>query len=170
MLEKIRSKAILKKIFINLKKRKELKILKYNKKLMFKLNIQKKDFEDYKILKELNQKYSLNIKDIDVRCLRFEEKNNIEKIFEYINKIEFKELIGLYINKTNLSDIKILERCKFENYLFLNLGDNKISNINEFEKVNFKELKQLILPNNNITKIKVFENCKLEKLERLDLY
>ena len=74
MLRKIKSKKILKNIFKNLKNRIKLKILKYNKNLLFQLNIQKKDFENYLLLKEINPKYDLNIKDIDIDEFRIQRK------------------------------------------------------------------------------------------------
>ena len=49
----------------------------------------------------------------------------------------------------------------------MNLGKNKISDINVLEKVNFKELKELDLEGNNISDISVFEKIKFEKLEVL---
>ena len=84
--------------------------------------------------------------------------------------MNFKELKELYLNSNNISDIKVLERVKFEKLEILNLGRNKISNnINQLENVNFKELKELNLYDNNISDIKVLERVKFEKLEKLDL-
>ena len=60
MLNKIRSKLILNIIFEKLKTRVKLKILKYNKQLLSRLNISQKDFEDFNILKEFNEKFKFN--------------------------------------------------------------------------------------------------------------
>ena len=51
MLNKIKSKYILNLIIGKLKKRIELKLVKYNKILINKLNITKEDFENFKSLK-----------------------------------------------------------------------------------------------------------------------
>ena len=66
MLDKIRSKFILNIIFEKLKTRVKLKILKYNKKLLSRLNISQIDFEDFKLLKEFSEKFKFKIKDIDI--------------------------------------------------------------------------------------------------------
>ena len=58
MLENIRSKYILQKIFDYLKNKKKLRIIKRNKKILDDLNISKDDFQKYKTLKEFNKKYS----------------------------------------------------------------------------------------------------------------
>ena len=66
MLNNIKSKYILNLILENLKKRIELKLVKYNKILINKLNIKKEDLEKFKLLKEMNQKFNLDIKDIEI--------------------------------------------------------------------------------------------------------
>ena len=75
MLEKISSPIRLKQICENLKKRIKLKIFRYNKEMQGKLNITTKDFEIFFLLREINQKLNLNIKDIDDRVLNLSEKN-----------------------------------------------------------------------------------------------
>ena len=57
MVDNIRSKYILKEIFEMIRNKRKLNIIKYNKKIKFKLNINKKDFEIYKVLREFNNKY-----------------------------------------------------------------------------------------------------------------
>ena len=66
MLNIIRSKKILNIIFQKLKKRIKLNIVKYNKKMLDKLNINSKDFQEFKLLDDLNKKFNLEIKDIDI--------------------------------------------------------------------------------------------------------
>ena len=53
MLKKIRSAKILKNIFENIKKRIRLKILKYSKNMLGRLNINKNDFDDFIMKKNL---------------------------------------------------------------------------------------------------------------------
>ena len=52
----------------------KLNIIKYNKAITKRLNIVKKEFEAYKSLKELNLKFNLNIKDIDIEELDLNKK------------------------------------------------------------------------------------------------
>ena len=47
MLDNVKSKYIVKEIFENIKNKRKLNIIKYNKKIMIKLDINKKDFEIY---------------------------------------------------------------------------------------------------------------------------
>ena len=54
MLSNIKSIKILKIIVGTLKKRIELKLFKYNKIMLNKLNITKEDFEQFRLLKEMN--------------------------------------------------------------------------------------------------------------------
>ena len=81
MLRKIRSKYVLNIIFGKLKKRKELNLTKYNKKIIDKLNIKKNDFEDFIFLMEFNKKYNLKIKDIEIFGLNLNEKKNWKRNF-----------------------------------------------------------------------------------------
>ena len=61
MLNDIKSNFILKIIFEYIKRKQKLKIIKYNNRILNKLNITSKDFEIYslnnKLLKEFNNKY-----------------------------------------------------------------------------------------------------------------
>ena len=47
MLKKVKSKYILKEIFEKIKNKRKLNIIKYNKSIIHKLNIYKKDFKIY---------------------------------------------------------------------------------------------------------------------------
>ena len=130
MLRKIRSKYVLNIIFGKLKKRKELNLIKYNKKIIDKLNIKKNDFEDFIFLMEFNKKYNLKIKDIEIFGLNLNEKKIGNEIFEYLKKLKFKELKGLNLSWNQISDIKSLKFIEFNNLEILNLKGNKIKNIN----------------------------------------
>ena len=66
MLNNIKSIKILNIIVGALKKRIELKLFKYNKKMINQLNLEKEDFEQFTVLKEMNLKFNLDIKDIDI--------------------------------------------------------------------------------------------------------
>ena len=109
------------------------------------LNITKANFQEYKILKEFNNKYETNIKDIEIKELNIYRKN---------------------IGNNGLKDLFTIN---FKGLSHVNLNSNEISDINILEKVNFKILKKLGLSNNNISDIKVLEKVKFEKLELLGL-
>ena len=65
-MDKIRSKLILNIIFEKLLKKIKLNILKYNKKLIGKLNLGIKDFKEFKYIKNMNNKLGTNITNIEV--------------------------------------------------------------------------------------------------------
>ena len=114
MLNNIKSKYILNLVAEKLKKRIELKLVKYNKILINKLNITKEDFENFKLLKEMNVKFNLDIKDIEIKELNLAVKNLGNEIFKYLKRIEFKELKELDLSRNKISNIKVLEKVKFE--------------------------------------------------------
>ena len=166
MLNNVKSIKILNIILGALKKRIELELFKYNKKMTKKLNITKEDFEQFAFLKEMNLKFKLNIKDIDINELNLGNKNLDNDIIELLGKIKFNKLKFSNLWKNYISDIKGIEKAKFEKLEILNLSENYISNIdNILEKDNFKELKKLHLYKNRISDIKVLENIKFEKIE-----
>ena len=79
-------------------------------------------------LEEFNKKYNLNIQQNTTKInLNFKEIGN--EGLKDLCQIEFKELKELFLYN-NISDIKVLENVKFEKLEILNLGKNKISDIN----------------------------------------
>ena len=169
MLDKLKSKYILKKIFEMIKNKRKLNIIKYNKGILAKLNINKKDFETYINVKEFNNKYNTNIEDIDIKELNLSGKHIGNKGLKDLVKIKFKELNGLYLSNNEISDINILEKINFKELNILDLGYNQISDINILEKVNFKELKELNLSYNKISDINILEKVNFKKLKELNL-
>ena len=169
MLKKIRSKKIVNTIFEKLKKRKKLNLLRYNKNLLNKLNIKKKDYQDFLTLKELDQKFNLNIKDTDIKEFKVEDKFLGNEIFEYLNKINFEELKEINLSNNSLTEIKLSENIKFEKLEKIYFYENKIADINILDKLQFKNLKTLDLDYNQITDINILEKAKFEKLENLSL-
>ena len=141
MLDNVKSKYIQKEIFDKIQNKRKLNIIKYNKRIKVKLNINKEDFEIYIILKEFNNKYQTNIIDIDIRELNLSERQIGNEELKDIVKIKFKKLKELNLRWNNISDINILEKVDFKELNKLDLSYNKISDINILEKVNFKELK-----------------------------
>ena len=125
MLNKVKSIKILKIIVGTLKKRIELKLLKYNKIMLNKLNIIKEDFEQFILLKEMNLKFNLDNKDIDIKELNLGYKNLENDIIEYLIKIKFNSLKVLNLEINNISDIKGLENANFNRLEKIILKENK---------------------------------------------
>ncbi len=69
MLNRIKRKIILKLIFEKINNKKKLKLLKCNKRLLDKLDISINDYKDSFALKELNNKFNLNLDDTNVEFL-----------------------------------------------------------------------------------------------------
>ena len=75
MLDNIKSKLIMSKIFSNLKNKRKLIISKINKSLLNRIkNITKKDFQIYQELKDFNSKYNTTLEDIDIKKIYLYEK------------------------------------------------------------------------------------------------
>ena len=141
MLDKVKNKYILKEIFESIKNKRKLNIIKYNKIIKAKLNINKEDFEIYITLKEFINKYKTNIEDIDIRELNLRWKNIGNEGLKDLAKINFKELKELNLNRNEISDISVLEKVNFKELKELDLSDNEISDISILEKVNFTRIK-----------------------------
>ena len=112
MLNNIKSKKILNIILGGLKSRVKLKLFKYNKIMLNKLNIKKEDFEQFILLKEMNLKFNLDIKDIDIKELNLGNMNLGNDIIENLVKIKFSELKVLNLEENKISDLKVLENVK----------------------------------------------------------
>ena len=166
MLDNIKNKYLLQMIFDNLKKRRKLKILKYNKNFMNRLNIKTEDFQQFKLLKDINDKLNIYIEDTEQVKLILNEKKINDKGFDILSKIEFTKLKEIYLSKNKISNLKLLIQYQLEK---LDLSDNLISDINIFENDIFSELKELYLNKNKISEIKQLENAKFDKLIILDL-
>ena len=144
------------------------KNIKNENKLEYKNNLLDDNFEEKdKNIIEFNKEFNLNINP-HITKLDLSWRSN--KCLEYLPKLKLLELKELYLWYNKISDIKFLEKVKFEKLEILSLGWNKnISNYYILEKVNFKELKELSLGANNISDIKFLEKVKFEKLEKLNL-
>ena len=169
MLDNVKSKYIVKEIFKNIKNKRKLNIIKYTERIQIKLTINKEDFEIYLNLKDFNNKYYINIRDIDLKEVNLSHKHIGNEGLKDLFKINFNKLEVLDLSGNKIPDINVLEKVNFKELKKLNLSSNKISDINILEKVNFKELKELYLHKNNISDIKVLEKVKFEKLELLYL-
>ena len=155
MLDNVKSKYVLKEIFEKIKNKRKLNIIKNNKRLTIKLDINKADFEIYITLKKFNNKYKVNIEDIDINELYLKNKNiGIEGLKDLV-KINFNELEELNLSENGISDINILEKVDFKELEELNLSSNMISDINILEKVDFKGLNKLNISEKPIKREKI---------------
>ena len=113
MLNEIRSKVVLRNILDKIRNRIKLRLFKYNKKLLYKLNLTIKDFEQFNLLNKINKIFYFNIKDLDIEDLNMNSRIKDKKSLEYLTDIEFKELKNLNLENNYLGDIKFLELLKF---------------------------------------------------------
>ena len=97
MLNLIKSQTILGIIFQIVKYRTKLKIVKYSKSLMNKLNIKIKNFQDYLLLKEINHRYNLDIEDVDIEKIIISDKVLNDNFIEIISKIDFFEIKEIHL-------------------------------------------------------------------------
>ena len=113
MLDNVNSVYVLDIIFQNIKNKRKLKLIKYNKKILDRLNIKKNDFKIYEMLKEFNEEYNLNVDDIDNKELDLIGKYIGKEGLGYLNTLGFKQLKRLNLSDNDISDIKILEQANF---------------------------------------------------------
>ena len=151
MLDNLKSKYILKEIFEKIQNKRKLNIIKYNKRIKAKLNINKEDFEIYITLKEFNNKYKTNIEDIDIRELNLSGKYIENEGLKDLSKIKFKELNKLNLSYDKISDISVLEKVNFKELKELDLSDNEINDISILKKVIFEKLEIIYLGGINIS-------------------
>ena len=153
MLDNIKSSYILNILFKYIHNKKKLNLIKYNKKLLNRLNISSENFKVYECLKEFNLKYDANIEDIDIEILEQKSKNLNNEGLEYFEKIGFINLKKIILNTNDISNISSLENLNLKNLIELDLSKNNISEIKVFEKLNLINLKKLFLNENEISDI-----------------
>ena len=115
MLINVKNKFILKKIFEKIKNKRRLNIIKYNKRIKVRLNIDKEDFKIYITLKEFNGNYNTNIEDIDIKELNLSGSAIFNEGLKDLYKIKFKELKELDLSNNYIYDINIYESSLLKN-------------------------------------------------------
>ena len=133
MFRKIRSNKILGDIFGKMRFMRKLKIVIYNKEIQKRLYITQETFETFNVIKQMNQKFNLNIKDIDQSEIKIDNQNGTE-VMEYMNKIGFNNLSELNLQWNNINDLTPLEKRNFSKLEKLNLNFNFINEINSIIK------------------------------------
>ena len=147
--------------------------------------------------KELNEFPKDNLQNIEIfKFSGFNSKKsflNDEIIFQFLKKLDFKNLkklfldnndiinikglsqltlenlTHLFLNKNKINDIEELNLVKFEKLLLLDLSQNELINLNGFSKVQFKNLSILNLSENKINNISFLKNLHLNNLKILNL-
>ena len=76
----------MKTIFKNIHNKIKLKIIKFNKYMIRRLDIKTEDFKIYETLKEFNEKLKLNIIDIDIKELDLKNKYIGNEELEFLKK------------------------------------------------------------------------------------
>ena len=117
----------MKAIFKNIHNKIKLKIIKYNKNMLRRLDVKIENFKIYETLKEFNEQLKLNIIDIDIKELYLKYKNVGTKELEILKNVNFKELQKLDLSNNEISDIKVLENVNFKELQTLYLDGNPIN-------------------------------------------
>lgn len=171
MLDNIKSKLLLNKLFQLLESKIKLKIVRYNKKLQDKLNLTKDDFIYFKLIKDFNDKYNSHIKDVDILELNLDNLDIKNSGLSHLSKIKFNKLKELVLSNNNIGKIdKIIPSYfNFDNLVKLSFEQNHLRDLTILTKADFKQLKKLNLDHNALTDIKILPEIKLPKLESLIL-
>ena len=165
MLNKIKSNYIMNLIFKNMKNKKKLNLIKYNKIMTNRLNLNEDDFKIYQNLKEFNKIYNKDFDDIDIKEFNISLVNFNIGGLKFLNTLPFKGLEKLNLSSKGFLVINELEKVNFRELKELNLSYNKISDITILEKVNFMKLRKLSLNWNNISDINILEKVYFKELK-----
>jgi len=150
MLEKIKNKNILKKIFRQLKEVSYLRILKYNKQLKKRLNISKSQYEGYYKIE-----LELKIYPMSFGNCRFINIKDKDKLFYHFYSGK-KEIKHNYItNKSKIRKIKIIIDKKVNSFkgLFKNCKSIKEIKIIKFNRKNILDMSEMFSGCSFLTKL-----------------
>ena len=139
-LTRIKSNYILKKIFRNLKQNKYMNIIKYNKNMQKRINLEINDYKEYYkkieieiIIKEnryscRSQDYLINIKKDEDYCYHIYFNDNNEEIKRnYLNENEKVQKIIIIIDSGIKSFKKLFYKCyEFQKINFIIILNEKI--------------------------------------------
>ena len=142
---------------------------------------------------KFNQKYHMNIRDINITELKLDfidnkellkdlsniiNLNNVKRVilrdyyhyFELKNLAKFEKLNELYISNNMVFNINLLKQINFNELKILHLNGNNISNIKVLGSVKLRELNELNLDWNEIDDISILENVNFKELKILSFY
>ena len=175
----IKSNYFLEKVFNNLTKKQTLYMLKYNKNLKKRINININDYKDCYELIEIEIKpiynkygYFINIKKEEEKYYHIYFDNNIEEIKRnYINKDESIKIINIIIDNHVKSFKDLFLKCINNECIYFKKFYRE--NINNMSKMFFgsSSLKELNLnnfnTNNVIYMIGMFDGCSNELITKI---
>ena len=176
--ENIKSKYILLKIFENMPKRKSLDIIRYNKTIKKRININVKDYEECSLIEieiiPVKNKYGLfiNIKKEEEKYYHIYFDNNKEEIKRnYLKENEQVKIIRIIIDYQVKSFEDLFDSCGcVESIYFKKFYRNNINNM-RFMFLGCLLLKEINLSNfntNNVTNMgDMFSRCS--SLKRLNI-
>ena len=75
--------------------------------------------------------------------------------------VNYPYLEKLDISQNNITNISMLDKCRFKELKYFNISNNKINDITVLKEFKFQKLEELYLNQNNI--------CNLEPLTKMDL-
>ena len=172
--ENLKNDYFLQKVFNNIEKKKLLNIVKYNKNIKKRINININDFKEYSEkyssieieIKLVNNKYSkfINIKDEDEKYYHIYLNNNKEEIeMNNINIDEEIKIIKIIIDYQVKSFEELFDSCDcIESIYFKKFYRNNITNMSDMFS-GCSSLKELNLNNfntNNVTNMEsMFSGC-----------
>ena len=180
--EKIKTDYFLEKVFNNLEKKKSLNLVKYNKNIKNRINININNYKEYSEkyssieieIKPVNNKYGkfVNIKKDDEKYFHIYFNNNKEEIKRnYINKKEEIKIIKIIIDYQIKSLEKLFYQRDFiESINFKIFARNNINNMSHMFSgcSSLKELKLDNFNTNNVTDMSyMFYECS--SLKELNL-
>ena len=160
--ENVKSKFILKTIFDNLSKRKVLKIIKYNKNIKERLNINKKDYKEFGEIEieitPVKNKYGkfIIIKKEEESYYHIFFNNNKEKEIKrnYLNENDKITNINIIIDYKVTSLDKLFEWCECNEVIYFKKFNR--DNITNMESMFYEcsSLKEINLSNFNTSNVK----------------
>ena len=121
MLKNIKSFYILKQIFGNIKYKKKLKLIKYDKELSKKMDITLQTYKE-EFFKEFNSKFDTKLTDINNQLLNLKNKKIENTKLDFLSRVKFESLKALFLNNNEINEIKSLERVSYKNIKYLNLS------------------------------------------------
>ena len=177
--ENIKSKYILKIIFVKLQRKKILQIIKYNKKIQNRLNISKKDYKEYNDIEieiiPTNKEYGefihiLDKNDKPYYHIYFNDSNKEINRTKF-NKHDKIQRIKVTINPKVKSFYKLFENCKcIKSICFKKFYSDNIINMSYMFSgcSSLKELNLSSFNTDNVTYMdSMFSNCS--SLKKLNL-
>ena len=171
--ENIKADYFLEKVFNNLKKGKTLNIVKYNKNIKRRININTNDYKEYSEkyssieieIKPVSNKYGkfINIKEEEIYYHIYFNNNEEEIKRNYINEGEEVKIIRIKIDHQVKSFENLFSFCEcIESIYFKKFYRTNINNMNRmfYECSSLKELNLSSFNTNNVTNMNsMFDGC-----------